>query len=344
MEYTSENRHNIAAQNEKNGKIYRSCFRLNNISLLISSLTALLGLGQLLPVYVLGLLTFTYGWMKLEYTSYKICDFLTKTIFLSNIVGLILNIVSYKKSVRFSNGRHLFITSLLIIAEDTFLIFKSAYFIATKYKDVGFGNLSFCIVASLISLIFAVLSAQKNRCYKEDAVMRIASVIIYSTILAVGVIVSIMGTLNAVQFSTKFLPYFLFAVLGIVLIAVMIRLIKKKFTFILGIGFILFYLVFAGFGYIMCETNAARLEILSYFEGKTTTLTIDGESYAFTGEAFYDSEALEPVDVSKSEAYFMIDEAKLKCRLKVVYVMPGEDKTIYYGHMEDYYLIMKKID
>ena len=343
MEYTSENRQNIAAQNEKNGKIYRSCFRLNNISLLISSLTAVLGFGELLLVFVHGLLSFTFGWLKYEYTSYRICAFLTRTIFLSNIVGLILNIVSYKKTARFSNGRLLFITSLLIMAEDTFLIFSSAYFIVTKYKDVGFRNLSFCIVASLISLIFAVISAQKNRCYKEDSVMKIALVIIDSTILAVGVIVSIMGTLKAVQFSKKYVPYFLFAVLGIVLIAVMIRLIKKKFTFILGIGFILFYLVFAGFGYIVCETNAARIKRLSYFEGKTVTLAIDGESYAWTGEALYDSKALEPVDVSESEAYFMADE--IEWRVYVVYVMPGEDKTIYYEFIEaSDYMIMKKTD
>lgn len=92
--------------------------------------------------------------------------------------------------------------------------------------------------------------------------MRTAPVIIDGMILAVGVIVSVMGTLKAVQFSSQFVPYFLFTVLGIALIAVLILLIKKKFTFILGTGFILFYLAAAGFGYIMCERNVARIKSL----------------------------------------------------------------------------------
>ena len=74
-------------------------------------------------------------------------------------------------------------------------------------------------------------------------------------------------------------------------------------------------------------------------------LEIDGETYAWTGEGFYDSEALEPVDVSTSEAYFMTDKYNL--RLDVVYVMPGEDNTIYYGFFgseTSEYLIMEKLD
>ena len=335
MEYTSEDQQNIAEQNKENRKLYKSCFWLNNLSLITSTLTAVIGLAELLLIFVMGFVTFSLNWMYFRETPYTICAFLTKTIFIANIVGLNLNIVSYivscKKSLRFSNGLFLFITSLLIIVKDAFLIFCSAYFIATKYQDVGYRTLSFCIVASLISLIFAALSAQKNRRYKEDAVMRTVPVIIDSLILAVGVIVSFLGTLKASKISGRFVPYFLFAVLGIALIAVLIRFIKKKYTSILGIGFVIIYLVFAGFGYIVCERNAGRF--------------IDGETYAWTGEGFYDSEALEPVDVSTSEAYFMTDKYNLS--LDVVYVMPGEDNTIYYGFFgseTSEYLIMEKLD
>ena len=349
MEYTSEDQQNIAEQNKENRKLYKSCFWLNNLSLITSTLTAVIGLAELLLIFVMGFVTFSLSWIYFRETPYTICAFLTKTIFIANIVGLNLNIVSYivsrKKSLRFSNGLFLFITSLLIIVKDAFLIFCSAYFIATKYQDVGYRTLSFCIVASLISLIFAALSAQKNRRYKEDAVMRTVPVIIDSLILAVGVIVSFLGTLKASKISGRFVPYFLFAVLGIALIAVLIRFIKKKYTSILGIGFVIFYLVFAGFGYIVCERNAGRFSRLRYFEGKNARLEIDGETYAWTGEGFYDSEALEPVDVSTSEAYFMTDKYNLS--LDVVYVMPGEDNTIYYGFFgseTSEYLIMEKLD
>ena len=51
------------------------------------------------------------------------------------------------------------------------------------------------------------------------------------------------------------------------------------------------------------------------------------------------------MDVSTSEAYFMTDKYNLS--LDVVYVMPGEDNTIYYGFFgseTSEYLIMEKLD
>ncbi len=175
--------------------------------------------------------------------------------------------------------------------------------------------------------------------------MRKIPVIIECIILAFGVLLSIQGTAKAAQLSDKYVPYFLFAVLGIAFIAVLICLIKKKLTFVLGIGFILFYMVFAGFGYIVCEMNAARIKRLSYYEGKTVTLEMDSGSYAWTGEAYYRSEELEPLDVSMNEAYFVINGEKR--RVSFVYVMPGEDNTIYYeiyGGASGDFLIMKKSD
>lgn len=172
--------------------------------------------------------------------------------------------------------------------------------------------------------------------------MRKTSVIIECIILAFGVLLSIQGTFKAAQLSSKYVPFFLFAILGIAFIALLIFFMKRKFTFILGIGFIIFYMVFAGFGYIVCELNAARIRRLNYYEGKTVRLEIDDESYAWTGEAFYNSKELEPLDVGENEAYFVVNGEKK--RVSFVYVMPGEDKTIYYeiysGATGDY-LIMK---
>ena len=172
--------------------------------------------------------------------------------------------------------------------------------------------------------------------------MRKTAVIIECIILAFGVLLSMQGTFKVARLSSKYVPLFLFAVLGIVFLAILLFFMKRKFTFILGIGFIIFYMVFAGYGYIVCEVNAARIRRLNDYEGKTITLEIDDESYAWTGEAFYNSKNLEPLDVGGNEAYFVVNGEKK--RVSFVYVMPGEDKTIYYeiyGGATGDYLIMK---
>ena len=174
--------------------------------------------------------------------------------------------------------------------------------------------------------------------------MRKALTIIECVILALGVLLSFQGTMKAALLSDKYVPYFLFAVLGIAFIVILICLIKKRLTYLLGIGFILFYMIFAGFGYVVCEMNAARIKRLDYYKDKTVWLEIDGESYAWTRETFYNSEELEPLDVGGSETYFVVDGNKK--RVSYVYVMPGEDDTIYYeiyGGATGDYLIMRKI-
>ena len=173
--------------------------------------------------------------------------------------------------------------------------------------------------------------------------MRKTSVIIECIILAFGIILSIQGTLKAANLSSKYYPYFIFAVLGIAFIVILVKLMKKRFTFLLGIGFIMFYMIFAGFGYIVCEMNAARIKRLNYYKDKDVSLEIDGESYEWTKEAFYNSENLEPLDVGGNEAYFVVNGDRN--RVSFVYVMPGEDDTIYYeiyGGATGDYLIMKK--
>ena len=123
---------------------------------------------------------------------------------------------------------------------------------------------------------------------------------------------------------------------------VQVGILKKKFTFILGIGFIILYVVFAGYGYIVCEMNAARIKRLNYYEGKAVNLEIDDKSYAWTGEAFYNSHDLEPLDVGGNDAYFVVNGERK--RVNFIYVMPGDDKTIYYeiyGGATGDYLIMR---
>lgn len=171
--------------------------------------------------------------------------------------------------------------------------------------------------------------------------MRKTSVIIECIILALGSLLSIQGTLKAYRLSSEYAPLFLFALLGIIFIAVLLIFIKRRFTYILGVGFIIFYVIFAGFGYIVCNVNAARIRRVRYYEGKTVELQIDGKSYAWTGEAFYKFKDLEPMDVSEREAYFVVDGEKTQ--INFVYVMPGEDDTIYYefyGGSTGDYLIM----
>ena len=147
---------------DKPANPYRSCYSLNKSSLVISLFTAILGILELISVFILGLLTFTYGWLKFGYTSYRICSFLTKTILVTNIFLFVLNRKCYKKTDRTEDGLPMLITSILIVVEDIFLIIISTFYIITKYNDVGFITLSFCILVSFISLIPAVISIRKN--------------------------------------------------------------------------------------------------------------------------------------------------------------------------------------
>ena len=71
--------------------------------------------------------------------------------------------------------------------------------------------------------------------------MRKRTVIIECVILALGVILSVLGTVKAAKLSDKYIPYFLIALAGVILIVILLCLIKKRFTFLLGIGFIVFY-------------------------------------------------------------------------------------------------------
>ena len=173
--------------------------------------------------------------------------------------------------------------------------------------------------------------------------MRTKAAIIESIILGIGVLLSIQGTAKAVGYSSSYIPYFALAALGIVFIVILILLRKKKLNFLLGIGFIVVYLYVAGFGYIVCVQNAARMWRLGYYEGKAIEITIGEDRYVWTGEAYYRSTDLEPVDVRDKDASITIDGEPGS--VSFIYAKPGEEDTIYYniysGSTGDY-LVMDK--
>ena len=173
--------------------------------------------------------------------------------------------------------------------------------------------------------------------------MRTKAAIIESIILGIGVLLSIQGTAKAVGYSDSYIPYFSLAALGIVFIVILILLRKKKLNFLLGIGFIIVYLYVAGFGYIVCVQNAARMWRLGYYEGKAIEITIGEDRYVWTGEAFYRSADLEPVDVRDKDASITIDGEPGS--VSFIYAKPGEEDTIYYniysGSTGDYLVLDK---
>ena len=90
--------------------------------------------------------------------------------------------------------------------------------------------------------------------------------------------------------------------------------------------------------------NAARIKRLNYYTGKTVLLDIGDEHYMWTGEAFYGSSDLTPVNVEDKQASIFIDGNERN--VSFVYVLPGEDDTVYYeiyGGATGDYLIMEKL-
>jgi len=117
--------------------------------------------------------------------------------------------------------------------------------------------------------------------------------IIEIMILVFGVISSISSTVKTLKYTNKYVWCFAFAVLGVVFIAVLIYNIKKKLTWLLGIGLIFIYLIVAGYGAIVCELNSARLNRLSYYKGKSVEVKIDDVIYEWDGQSVtYDSREL----------------------------------------------------
>ena len=82
--------------------------------------------------------------------------------------------------------------------------------------------------------------------------MKKALVIIECIILLIGTLLSVTATFSAVSYSSSYIPYFFFGVMGFAFIAALLRQLDKASAFLMGLGFIFIYLIMAGFGYIVC--------------------------------------------------------------------------------------------
>ena len=160
-------------------------------------------------------------------------------------------------------------------------------------------------------------------------------------ILAIGIALSVSGTVKIIRYSTSYLPYFGIGVLGATFIAFLIVFRKKKFSVFVGIGLIVFYLFFAGFAYLVCQANATRLRHLEHYNGKEVYLYANGEWYKWNGETEYNTAGFQGMNLNGQDAVIQIgDEEK-----DVSYVLynPKDPNTLYYEfYSSGDCLVMKK--
>lgn len=125
--------------------------------------------------------------------------------------------------------------------------------------------------------------------------------IIEIIILLFGTFLSITGTLAPLKYSMKYAWCFVFALLGLVFVAIMIILLRRKFVVLIGLVLIIIYFFAAGWAYIICEMNMMRLARIAFYEDKEVILTVDGSTYEWDGKSVsYSDEGLLPVDTSDS--------------------------------------------
>ena len=82
--------------------------------------------------------------------------------------------------------------------------------------------------------------------------MKKALVLFECFILLIGTLLSVSATFSAVSLSSSYIPYFFFGVMGFAFIAALLREIDKASAVLMGLGFIVIYLILPGFGYIVC--------------------------------------------------------------------------------------------
>ncbi len=112
-------------------------------------------------------------------------------------------------------------------------------------------------------------------------------------VLAFGLAMSVSSTIKPLKYTLDYLWCFAFPLLGVALIVPMVLLIKKRYVWIIGALFIIFYLYVGGFGAIVCELNYSRLHRVSFYEGKQISAEIGGQIYRWDGESVtYDGENL----------------------------------------------------
>ncbi|MCR4695950.1 MAG: hypothetical protein K5654_01410 [Lachnospiraceae bacterium] len=119
-------------------------------------------------------------------------------------------------------------------------------------------------------------------------------------ILLLGVAISIRTTIKPLHYTTKYVWCFGIALIGLVFIAILIILLKKRFVWLIGALLIFIYIYVAGFGAIVCEVNAGRLKRVSWYEGKEVIAVLDDTTYVWDGKSvIYNSSDLEILDKSR---------------------------------------------
>ena len=104
-------------------------------------------------------------------------------------------------------------------------------------------------------------------------------------ILVLGVGMSVTSTIKPLKYTLDYLWCFAFTLLGMVLIVPLILLIKKRYVWLIGALFILFYIYVGGFGAFICELNYSRLHRVSFFEGKQILAEMGGRTYRWDGRS-----------------------------------------------------------
>ena len=118
--------------------------------------------------------------------------------------------------------------------------------------------------------------------------------IIEIIVLAIGVAMSFSSTVKPLKYTMRYAWCFIFPLLGVGLIAFLIVKIRKKLIWLIGLGFIIMYLITAGYGAFVCELNCSRLKRISGFTGKEVRAVLGEIEYTWDGEsASYNPENLE---------------------------------------------------
>ena len=127
-------------------------------------------------------------------------------------------------------------------------------------------------------------------------------VIVEIMILLLGVTASVSETTRAASHSSKFIPFYLFAALGVAFAVILFLWRSKRAAALIGAGMILFYLVAAGWGAYYCELHGARLRRLDSFKDKQVTAQLDGAEYVWDNKSvFYEGRKLVPLDANGEE-------------------------------------------
>ena len=171
-------------------------------------------------------------------------------------------------------------------------------------------------------------------------------IIIEIMILLLGVTASVSETARAAAHSSKFIPFYLFAALGIAFAVILFLMRSKRAAALIGAGMILFYLVTAGWGAYYCELHGARLRRLDSFKDKQVTAQLDGAEYLWDNESvFYEGRKLVPLDANGEEHSAQVFVDGEKSRLTVYTSGGGTPDKLYvqiYGGATGDFLVLSK--